>query len=148
MGYNLKKAADNDSSGDFQALPAGRYTLQVEDADVQSSSTGKPMIAVTFTVVSGEFANRKLWHNFTITEKALPFLTRFLKACGSNIIEEEDVEAYAIAQDMLKKVVTAYTEPGKTINGNPKNDLKNWKSVKEASGLDDDTASADDELFS
>ena len=144
MNYNLKAAANNDSGGDFQALPAGRYTLKAEAAEVKSSAKGNSMISVTFKVVGGDYANRKLWHNFTLTEKALPFLTRFLKAAGSDIFEEEDVSGEAIAQDIVGKVVSGYTEPGKTINGNPKNDLKNWSAVTDAA---DNAADVNDELF-
>jgi len=144
MNYNLKKASEGDTGGDFQALPAGRYTLKAEDAEVKSSSKGNSMIAITFKVVGGDYNNRKLWHNFTLTDKALPFLTRFLKAAGSDVFNEEDVSGEAIAQALIGKVVSAYTEPGKTINGNPKNDLKNWSSVDDAV---DTTSESNEELF-
>ena len=144
MNYNLKNAASNDTGGDFQALPADRYALKAEEAEVKSSAKGNSMVAITFKVVGGEFNNRKLWHNFTLTEKALPFLVRFLTAVGSDIANEEDVSGEAIAQDIVGRTVSAYTTPGKTINGNPKNDLTLWKPVTDAVGT---TSNSNDELF-
>lgn len=142
--YNLKAVSDLKNTS-FEALPADRYVLEVLDATVEPTSTGTEMIKVTFVVTQGLYKNRKLWHNFPLSEKSLPFLTKFLKECGSNIVEEEDVSSSVIAQAIIGKKVTAYTEPGRTPNNKPKNDLKNWTSVAGYVTPDNDD---EDNLFS
>ena len=146
MGFNVKQAGAAKSGADkeFKALPAGRYNLRVEDTAISTSGNGNTVINVSFVVIDGAFANRKAWHNFTLTDKALPFVAKFLIECGSDVAEEEDVSAEEIAQDIIGKVVSAYTEPGTTNNGNPRNELKNWKAVDGAEGAVDNS----DELFS
>ena len=135
MGYNLKKSGEGQST--FDALPADRYQLKIEDAELQTASTGTEMIVTTFVVTSGPYKGRKLWHNFSLTEKSLMFLHRFLKAAGSNLVDEEDVEADNIIKEMIGLKVTAYAEPGKTNSGNPRNTLKNWAAIEDDSDDDD-----------
>ena len=125
MGFNVKKGSEN-SSGPMEALPTGRYPIRVTDAVFGTSDNNNPKIDVTFTVISGEYKNRKLWNTFTLTEKAFVFLGSFLKACNSDLVENEDIEGDAIAAGLIGLTCTAYTEPSKTPAGNPKNELKNW----------------------
>ena len=125
MGYNLK--ATGEASGDFEALPMNRYNLKVEAAEFTKASTGNDMIATTFVVTEGEFKNRKLWNNFTLTPAAMVFLFQFLKAAGSDLIDKEDISGSEIANAMVGMEVSAYTEPSKTNAGNPRNVLTQWK---------------------
>ena len=124
-----KQSNNNDG---FDALPEGRYNLVVEAAEQKiAKSSQRPMIEVTFRVIDGKYKNRKLWHNFSLTEKAAIFLYNFLKATGSSLIDEEDVNTKTIIEHITGRYVTAWTQPGKTPSGAPKNELKNWGPIKE-----------------
>ena len=70
MGINFKEVGSSSGEG-FEALPEGRYSLTVENAEVTTASTGTEMIKVTFIVNDEKFRNRKLWHNFAMTQKSL-----------------------------------------------------------------------------
>jgi len=129
MGFNVKKGSEN-AQGPMEALPMGRYPIRVTDAEFGTSGNGNPKIDVTFVVISGDYKNRKLWNTFTLTEKAIVFLGSFLKACGSDLIESEDIEGPALASALVGLACTAYTEPSKTPAGNPKNELKNWAKLE------------------
>ena len=87
------------------------------------------MIKVAFRVSEGDHKNRMLWHNFTLTPKSYVYLFQFLKAAGSDLIDKDDVEPDAIVASLPGTSVTAYTEPGTTNAGNPKNDLSRWGSA-------------------
>ena len=126
MGINLKDIGS--STGDFDALPEGRYSLSIDSAEEAVASTGTNMIKIAFRVSEGEHKNRMLWHNFTLTPKSYVYLFQFLKAAGSELIDKDDVEPSAIVASLPGTSVTAYTEPGTTNAGNPKNDLSPWGS--------------------
>ena len=73
MHVKIKRFDEVTSGGD--PLPAGVYLTKITAAEVkESKSSDSQMIAVTFTVQDGDFANRKLWRNFSLSEKALGFL--------------------------------------------------------------------------
>ena len=73
MHVKIKKFEEVTSGGD--PLPAGVYLTKITAAEVKNSkSSDNQMIAVTFTVQDGEFKNRNLWRNFSLSEKALGFL--------------------------------------------------------------------------
>jgi len=128
MGINFKEVGSGSSEG-FEALPEGRYNITVENAELTTASTGTEMIKVTFVVNDEKFRNRKLWHNFAMTQKSLIYLFNFLKAGGSSLLDEENVENAVIAKSMIGMKVSAFTEPGTTPAGNPKNDLSKWTPV-------------------
>lgn len=50
------------SSGDFEALPAGPYSVVVQEAEKQTSKTGNDMIKVRVQVTEGPYANRVLFN--------------------------------------------------------------------------------------
>jgi len=73
MHVKIKKFDEITTGGD--PLPAAVYLTKITAADVKDSkSSDSQMIAVEFTVQDGEFAKRKLWRNFSLSEKALGFL--------------------------------------------------------------------------
>jgi len=125
MGFNFKEVGES-AGGDFSALPEGRYDLTVNKAELITASTGTKMVKVEFGVENEKFKNRKLWHNFALTSKSMVYLYNFLKAAGSSLVDQEDVEPVAIAKSLTGLKVSAFTEPGMTPNGNAKNDLSKW----------------------
>jgi hypothetical protein len=136
MGINFKEVGETQRSGDgFEPLPEGRYNLVVENAELTTASTGNEMIKTTFHVTDGIFINRKLWSNFVLTPKAYGFLFGFLRAAGSDLVTKEDVEPNEIADGLVGLKVSAYTEPGKTPNGNPTNPISKYKGIIEGEEL-------------
>lgn len=58
------------ASTGFDVMPAGTYSVQVTESDLAETKDGSgAYIKVTLTVIEGEFAKRKLFHNFNIKNK-------------------------------------------------------------------------------
>ena len=57
----------NAEMGNFDAIPAGQYTIQCESAEIctTANKTGK-YIKTKFRITDGKYANRYLFHNFNI----------------------------------------------------------------------------------
>lgn len=51
----------------FKPLPEDKYPVKVESAELKTTSTNKPMIKVVLRVQGGEFNNRKLWDQWTLS---------------------------------------------------------------------------------
>jgi hypothetical protein len=62
----------------FDPLPPGTYRCFVADGRVATAKTRTSSYKVTFQVISGPFAGRKLWHDLWLTPKALAMTKRDL----------------------------------------------------------------------
>ena len=136
MGVNFKEVGENSQNTDFQPLPEDRYNVKITAAEVGTTKNDNEMITVTFDVIEGKYTNRKLWSNFTLTEKAFVYLYSLLKAIGSDLISSEDVETAEIAKELVggQCSVMANIESN-TQTGKPRNTVSNYKSVEEAGEL-------------
>ena len=119
MAWNFKSAA-SESTTDFEPIEEGRYPLAIEDANINTASTGTTMLNVTM-VITGDssYKNRKVWKSFALDKpKAMRFVIDFLKASGSTVWEKDDVSNDDLVNDVKAKgPVTAYLTPGQTNNG-------------------------------
>lgn len=76
-----KKEAEEEASrsGDYDALPEGNYNVKVKDWVIKrSKNKGTPGLNMEFVVVDGQYKNRRIWHDFWLTKKNLPFVGRDL----------------------------------------------------------------------
>ena len=72
-----------DTSGDFEPIPDGKYMLQAVHWKDDPSSTGRPMLTVQFSVAEGNYHNRIIFENFVLTEPvALGRLKSWVASCG------------------------------------------------------------------
>ncbi len=138
MGVNFKKVGEAAGNTDFQPLPEDRYNVKISAATVGTTKNNHEMITVTFDVTEGKYTNRKLWSNFTLTEKAYVYIYSLLKAVGSDLIDSEDVDTSGISTALVggqcSVMVTIETN---TQNGKPRNLVSNFKSLEEVSDLVD-----------
>lgn len=84
--------------GEFEIMPKGEYTLKATEAELKKTSKGDGQyLAVTFEVVKGEYAGRKVWQNFNIhnpSEKAEKIgreqVAGWARACGKPNARDSD----------------------------------------------------------
>ena len=62
LDYDLE-----DVSASNDPVPVGTYAARIGECELTESSTKKPMLKVTWDIVDGEFAGRKLWDNVVLT---------------------------------------------------------------------------------
>ena len=85
--WNSTKAA-----GDFKPLPRGSYVCHATKGELESSrQRGTPGYKIEFTVIEGEFSDRKLWHDCWLTAAALPQSKRDLKKLGISSPEQMEL---------------------------------------------------------
>ena len=119
MAWNFKEAAAT-TSEDFAPITEGRYNMIIEDAVIKPASTGTIMLNITMAVNDdGDFKNRKVWQSFALDKpKSQRFVIQFLKACGTNVWEKDNVSDEDLTNAVkAAKGVNAYLTPAKTNKG-------------------------------
>lgn len=117
--------------GDFPLIKAGTYALEIDEAEFSMSSAGKPMLKIRFVITDSEeedneeFIGQKLFRNFSLSEKALPWLLDFLTKLGfdENDLKSEEVDPEEVAETMVGESIVGiviqkahYKESGKFQN--------------------------------
>ena len=96
MSFSFKQAKNStsDKSGEktYELLPDGDYMLEADEVTPYKAKTGTPMLKVRFTIIDGKYKNRKVWHQFPLTAKAMVFVFNYLKKIGSDLVEKDEVE--------------------------------------------------------
>jgi len=60
-----------DQGRDFTPLPSGTYPAMVTGSDVKQAKTGGGTYAkFEFTIIDGQYANRKVWSQITLTNQS------------------------------------------------------------------------------
>jgi len=88
-----------------EALPEGIYSLQVAAVEETISTTGNPMLKVTFDVLNVE-GGRKLWDNFVLIERSLWKLKEFFDAMGIDTSEIVEMDVQEIVGYEVQARVT------------------------------------------
>lgn len=79
------------AAGEFAPIPRGDYEAGLDGIEFRTSANkGTPSVCLTFRVLAGEFANRRLWFDLFLTPAALAITKRALAKLG--IVELEQVE--------------------------------------------------------
>ena len=114
FGFDLNEYEVEERS--FEPLPKGEYELKCTEAEEKTTQKGGQMIAATFEVVSGKFANRKIWNNYNIhndSEKAQKIgreqLAAWARASGKPNATSVD--------ELLERSFTAVLDIEKGTNG-------------------------------
>lgn len=112
----------------FEPLPAGKYLVEVTDAEEKETSgdgktpKGTPMIAFELTVADADedWAGRKLWMNVVFGGKSLGMAKSTLRALGATDADFESGSEIN-AEDFIGKQAYAMAAVGR----NPKTEMPN-----------------------
>ena len=96
MRVELPQNLDNvEASGQFELLPPGTYSFEVDNIEMKTSKQSKPYLNMTYKVVDDEeYAGRKIFDMITLAPDALFRLKQFSLATGIKISEEFDTEDF------------------------------------------------------
>lgn len=130
----LQKTA---GSASFDALPVSTYDVEIVKAEAKNAqSSGRLMFVVTFNVINGPHANRKVFNNFVVTpesEAAMGFFFKHMKALGlTSEFWEKNPDSEVVAQQLVGRQATI--DVGQRVyQGETRNEVKNVKPYTGAS---------------
>jgi hypothetical protein len=116
----------------------GRYRVLVEDAELDQSKAGNPMVNLWLRVQGGEFDGATIIDRLTITDKALFRVVGFMQAIGLPTPRKRlkiNVRAFQ------GKVLDIDVEDGDPYNGRVKSEVRGYV---RAGGGDDESPDLDD----
>lgn len=89
---SIARAWDSTSAApDFAPLPKATYVCHLVGCELFNARTrGTPGVKLTFQVIDGEHAGRKVWHDIWLTPAAMPRTKRQLEKFGVTSFEQLD----------------------------------------------------------
>ena len=89
MVFNLNEVEEQPSS--FEVLPKGTYNAIVEEFEFTTSqSSGSPMIKCVYSIIDGEYADRKIFDYYVLTGEGAKYALPRLKQLITRVVPEED----------------------------------------------------------
>ena len=89
MVFNLNEVEEQSSS--FEVLPKGTYNAIVEEFEFTTSqSSGSPMIKCVYSIIDGEYADRKIFDYYVLTGEGAKYALPRLKQLITRVVPEED----------------------------------------------------------
>ena len=121
----------------FDPIPKGSYLCVLEQCDYEiSKSSGKPMWNTRWSVVDGEYENRKLFMYISFSEKALPMTKTNISRFAPELLETAfDPKLVADRGDLLGKTALLKVKIEKGQDGDDRNAVQR---IEAAEGAGDD----------
>ena len=93
MVFNLNEVDEQPSS--FEVLPKGTYNAIVEEFEFTTSqSSGSPMIKCVYSIIDGEYADRKIFDYYVLTGEGAKYALPRLKQLITRVVPEEDSTSF------------------------------------------------------
>ena len=93
MVFNLNEVEEQTSS--FEVLPKGTYNAIVEEFEFTTSqSSGSPMIKCVYSIIDGEYADRKIFDYYVLTGEGAKYALPRLKQLITRVVPEEDSTSF------------------------------------------------------
>ena len=92
MVFNLNEVEEQASS--FEVLPKGTYNAIVEFEFTTSQSSGSPMIKCVYSIIDGEYADRKIFDYYVLTGEGAKYALPRLKQLITRVVPEEDSTSF------------------------------------------------------
>ena len=93
MVFNLNEVEEQPSS--FEVLPKGTYNAIVEEFEFTTSqSSGSPMIKCVYSIIHGEYTDRKIFDYYVLTGEGAKYALPRLKQLITRVVPEEDSTSF------------------------------------------------------
>lgn len=103
LKHDYEEAAKNGGSGDYKEVPHGTYEVSVDKMELTESKKGDPMVSIWFKILSGEYANSRLFFNQVVLKGfQIHIVNQLLRSMDSGI--DIDFENYTKYAQMLMDV--------------------------------------------
>lgn len=112
-----------------QYIDPGRYRVVVEDAEMDTSKAGNPMVNLWLTVQGGDFDGATITDRLTITEKALFRVVAFMSAIG---LPTPKKRLQVSLQQFIGKRLEIDVEDGDPYNGRVRSEVRGYMRIKAA----------------
>lgn len=116
-----------DSVSDFEKLPDGEYNCILENVKARANDKGTNWISFDFSIIAGDFENRKIFVNYFFTEKTMERSIKGISKLAFEFGYELPIDAftsYETLADTLNAMAGLQAIVKQTTS---KNDFTNFK---------------------
>jgi len=101
---------DTTEATSFEPIPDDQYEAQVLEVSEVKKGPKAMYVAVTFEITDGEYANRRLWRNYTIEGKGVSFFTELWRKATGEELEIGEAGLSVDTDDLVGKRIVVITE--------------------------------------
>lgn len=105
-------------------VPEGKYTVRVDDAELDTSKAGNQMINVWYVIANGEHAGQTITDRLVLSEKSMFRVVAFMHAIGLSTKKQKHTLS---TRTLIGKVLTITVEDGEPYNGNVRSEVKAYE---------------------
>lgn len=119
----------------------GRYRVRVDDAEMDKSKAGNPMVNLWLTIQGGEFEGMTLTDRLTLTERSLFRVVGFMQAIGMPTPKKR----LKLSTDkFVGRILDVDVEDGDPYNGRIKSEVRGYIKVTGAAATTEADLDLDD----
>ena len=85
----------------FDALPAGKYSVVILGIQKETSKSGKDMWAIQWKVEEGGFANRRVYQYWVFDGKSLSYVKGYLDALDVDVSQAFDTDELLASGELI-----------------------------------------------
>jgi hypothetical protein len=86
---SIKRLWENTKAAeDLKPIPGGEYRCALANGELFTAKSGTPGYKITFEVIEGEHAGRRVWHDVWFSEAALSLAKRDLSKLGVTDLQQ------------------------------------------------------------
>lgn len=122
-------------------VPEGRYLVVVEDAEMDKSKAGNPMINLWFRILDGEQKDLVLTDRLVMTEKSLFRIVGFMQSIG---LPTPNKRLKLNLKQFLNKTLMVDVADGEPYNGRVRSEVKGYIRPAKGSGGGGESAPSED----
>lgn len=102
LGINVSSATTA-----FEVLPDGNYDLKIADVQLtKTKESNKPMLKITFEVVGGEYAGKKIFENAVLDSRRGQFLVNQIETAIGGDPTDPDTDNWTTYDGTIEGEVT------------------------------------------
>lgn len=133
-GYTVDMTAVPEAKN--EVLPKAWYTCVIDEIEYKlSQSSGKPMWAAVYIISEGEYEGRKLFHNISFSEGALPYTKKNLMKLKPEILTSDFRPDRLDDYDLQGMTLQVKTKVGKDQNNEPRTEVADIKAAADSSAF-------------
>lgn len=104
-------------------VPAGRYTVIVDDAEVATSKSGNQMVNIWLRIVGGDYDGQMLLDRLVLTEKSMFRVVNFLQAVN---VPTPRKRLQINLRQLLRRSLFVDVEDGEPYMGRVKSEVRGY----------------------
>lgn len=140
--FNLNINDPDAQNAGFDLLPAGDYVVTLDRTEKKQTKNGKQYLEFAFSVIDGQYKNRKLWERFFIYEPEKPGSLVYAKRMIAQMLRALGKDSMTDTSELEGRNFLIHVKVDKNAEYGDRNVIQSYKPVPPVSVGNIDTSAA------